>query len=308
MSTFLDFFKISPLSVKVEFFNPDLEKDSPQFIDSYYLTWANDDYSKRALQTQKIFMEELMLALKNEDNDKAFQLCSHFSEPKFTGIGVSKNSVNGRGSKDIKVERIISCLKASEAAKTGNLEDLEDLILVTEGIGADTISDITTNICLKHFAEYTKDQCLKLGIPLEETSQYFYYFCDSTRKWKKSKFELPHAPWGINKCYGPVVLLPSQILDSIISYSHNYLFTNIATPIYKDEALTKFPLASFIYSVKSTGERRVKAKQLREQHPEYRGNKKNMDKLIVSNPRLLKEYREKVARKRYLKRKGKKED
>jgi len=33
-----------------------------------------------------------------------------------------------------------------------------------------------------------------------------------------------------------------------------------------------------------------------------------MDKLIASNPRLLKEYREKVARKRYLKRKGKKED
>lgn len=32
MSTFLDFFKISPLSVKVEFFNPDLEKDSPQFM------------------------------------------------------------------------------------------------------------------------------------------------------------------------------------------------------------------------------------------------------------------------------------
>ena len=33
-----------------------------------------------------------------------------------------------------------------------------------------------------------------------------------------------------------------------------------------------------------------------------------MDELIAKNPRLLKEYREKVAKKRYLKRKGKKED
>ncbi|MCO8055538.1 hypothetical protein [Acinetobacter towneri] len=31
-----------------------------------------------------------------------------------------------------------------------------------------------------------------------------------------------------------------------------------------------------------------------------------MDELIAKNPRLLKEYREKVAKKRYLKRKGKK--
>lgn len=45
---------------------------------------------------------------------------------------------------------------------------------------------------------------------------------------------------------------------------------------------------------------------MREQHPEFRGGKSNMDELIAKNPRLLKEYREKVAKKRYLKRKGKK--
>lgn len=38
----------------------------------------------------------------------------------------------------------------------------------------------------------------------------------------------------------------------------------------------------------------------------FEGGKSNMDELIAKNPRLLKEYREKVAKKRYLKRKGKK--
>lgn len=46
---------------------------------------------------------------------------------------------------------------------------------------------------------------------------------------------------------------------------------------------------------------------MREQHPEYRGGKKNMDELISKNPRLLKEYRENVAKRRFLKRKGKKD-
>ena len=36
----------------------------------------------------------------------------------------------------------------------------------------------------------------------------------------------------------------------------------------------------------------------------FEGGKSNMDELIAKNPRLLKEYREKVAKKRYLKRKG----
>lgn len=69
--------------------------------------------------------------------------------------------------------------------------------------------------------------------------------------------------------------------------------------------MKKQPTASFIYSVKSTKERKVNVTDMRNLHPEYRGGKKNMDKLIASNPKLLKDYKE-VARSRYIKRRGKK--
>lgn len=306
MSTFLEYFKVSPSSDKLDFFNPNLKTDSKLYIDSYYLTHSDNKYCKSALATQQKFMQSLMRALRDQDEIKARELCDHFPEPKFTGIGVTKNGVNGKGSKDIKVEHILSCLKSSKAAQTGLLSDLEELILVAHGIGPDTISDITTNICLKHFAEFTFEQCNKLGIATSETLDFFHFFCIDDMKWKKAKFQLPHAPWGPNEVIGPVILIPQDVLESMISYKNNYFFTNIATPLFKNEILNKDASASFVYSLKS-GEKRINVKKMRENHPEYRGGKKNMDELISKNPRLLKEYRENVARKRFLKRNGKKE-
>ncbi|WP_180028715.1 hypothetical protein [Acinetobacter sp. YH16032] len=303
MTTFLDHFKISPSSEKLDFFNPNLKTDTKLYIDSYYLTRTDNIHCKSALETQKSFMKCLMEALKDQDDLKARELCNHFPEPKFTGIGVTKNGVNGKGSKDIKVEHIITCLKSSKAAQTGLLSDLEELILVAHGIGPDTISDITTNICIKHFAKFTLEQCNKLGIPTSETKDFIHFFCTDELKWKQAKFSLPHVPWGPNDVLGPVLLIPQDILESMISYKSNYFFTNIATPQFTEQVLKNGASASFIYSLKS-GEKRVNLKKMREQNPEYRGNKKNMDELISNNPRLLKEYREKVAHNRFMKRKG----
>jgi hypothetical protein len=306
MATFLEYFNIPLDQVQGEFLNLDLERDKKLFIDSYYLTWSKSVYCINALETQKAFMSELMNALKDGNDKKTYELCSHFKEPKCTGIGLSIASYNGKGSKEIKVKKIIDALKESKAAQTGLLEDLEELILVTRDIGADTISDITTNICMKHFAEYTLEQCNKLNIPVEETKQYFFYFCSIEKTWKKEKFNLPHVPLGKDEVKSPIVLLPTEILDDLISYNQSYFFTSIASPIFAKEALQRYPLASFVYSLKSTGEKKVNLTDIRNLYPEYRGNKENMDKVIAENPKLLKDYRNTVAYKRYKDRKLKK--
>jgi len=305
MTTFLEHFNIPLDQVKGEFLNLNLNKDTKLFIDSYYLTWSKNSYCIKEIETQKVFMAELMKSLKEDNIQLTTKLCSHFKEPKSTGIGLSIASYDGKGSKEIKVQKIISALKKSKAAQTGLLEDLEELILVTKDIGADTISDITANICMKHFAEYTLELCNQLNIPVEETKEYFFFFCPTDKLWKKSKFQLPHVPLGKNQVNSPIVLLPTEILDDLISYNSSYFFTSIASPLFAQEALRKYPQASFIYSVKSTGEKKVHLKDIRKLYPEYRGNKENMDEVITQNPDLLKAYRNKVAYKRYKDRKSK---
>lgn len=299
MPKFLEHFNIKETDVDGEFLNLDLEKDTKLFIDSYYLTWSKNAYCIKALETQRVFMEELMESMKTNNEAKTYELCSHFKEPKSTGIGLSISSFNGKGSDEIKVRKIIDALKQSKAATTGLLQDLEELILVIKDIGADTISDITTNICFKHFAEYTLEQCTKLNIKVSETEKEFFYFCEVNKQWKSKKFLLPHPPLGKSKTISPVVLLPTEILDDLISYNPSYFFTTIASPIYAKRALNKYPAASFVYSVKKTGEKKVVLKEIREKYPEYRGYKENLDKLVTESPSLLEEYKTKVASKRY---------
>lgn len=72
MTTFLENFNIPIGSVDIDFFDPILEKDTPFYIDSYYLTWSPNKYVQTALETQKVFMTELMEALKNKDEKKSY--------------------------------------------------------------------------------------------------------------------------------------------------------------------------------------------------------------------------------------------
>lgn len=303
MSTFLSYFNIPLDQVSVDFLNLDLEKDTEKFIDSYYLSQSSNNFCIEALETQKIFMSELMTSLKESQINKTYHLCSNFKEPKCTGIGLSIGSYDGRGSAKIKVEKIIEALKTSKAAQTGLLTDLEELILVLKNIGADTISDITTNICMKSFAQYTVDQCSKLNIPIKETEDYLNYFCKTEKKWKKEKFKLPHVLLSGYDKESPIVLMPNEILDDLISYNSTYFFTNTASPVFAENAIRMYPTASFIYSVKSTKERKVNLTDLRQLHPEYRNTKENIDRLITEKPELLTKYRNTVALKRYKDRK-----
>ena len=58
-------------------------------------------------------------------------------------------------------------LRGSEATKTGLLENLEETILMVEGISSDIVSDILTNIIREPLIHYTSDAATYYGIRLE---------------------------------------------------------------------------------------------------------------------------------------------
>ena len=72
MTTFLEYFNIPLDSSDIDFLDINLEKDTPVYIDSYYLTQSNNTFCQKSLKTQKVFMQELMDALKNKDDKKNF--------------------------------------------------------------------------------------------------------------------------------------------------------------------------------------------------------------------------------------------
>lgn len=299
MNSLYSSYRLDYKNPECDFLNINLDEDTCLFVDAYAMSRSSNQYMQSGHKTLRIFMSETLLGLKNyiQDQTSINNLWEPkcFAEPKGTGIGLAKNGHKGRGSHDVKCQQIITALRHSKAVETGDLEDLEELLLVVEGIGSDTISDITINIAKKHFIEYTQEKCKKLNIPMILTKEKIRYFCSIDRKWKSDTFELPHLNVGLNKTLSYLIFIPNEILEKNMAYGCNYFYTNIATPIYVDQVLRAG--ASFIYSLKD-GSKRVNKREMRKED-KYKGGKKRMDGFISENPKSLKEYRKSVADKRY---------
>lgn len=282
-----------------DFLNINLDEDTPLFVDAYAMYRSSNTHMQSGHEILRNFMTATLLGLKKYLEDPTIinnlWISKCFSEPKGTGIGLAKNGHKGRGSHDVKCQQIITALRHSKAVETGELEDLEELLLVIEGIGSDTISDITLNIAKKSFIEYTQEKCSKLNITVKPTEEKIRYFCKIDNKWKSDHFDLPHWEVGKDKTLSYLIFIPNEVLEKNMAYGCNYFYTNIATPVYVDQVLRAG--LSFIYSLKD-GSKRVNKREMRKKD-EYKGGKKKMDSFISKNPKSLKEYRKTVADKRY---------
>lgn len=298
MSFLYSSFSLDHKNPECDFLNINLDADTPLFVDAYAMSRSTNKYMKGGHETLRIFMSETLDGLKYYIQDqKAINnlwIPKCFAEPKGTGIGLAKNGHKGRGSHDVKCQQIITALRHSKAVETGELDDLEELILVIEGIGSDTISDMTINIAKKHFIEYTQEKCKKLNIPVSQTKEQLRYFCSLEKIWKSEKFNLPHLEVGLEKTLSYLIFIPNDILEKNMAYGCNYFYTNIATPDYVEQLLAAG--SSFIYSLKD-GTKKVSKRDMRKQD-KYKGGKRRMDNFIFENPKALKKYKN-VAEKRY---------
>ena len=112
------------------------------------------------------FFREVLRWIRDGYPEKAVALLGVLREPNETHIGLSQAKAQGRGVGREKDRDLGEALIRSEAAKSGLLEDLEDTILMVEGVGPDTISDITTNIIREPLINYTRHACTFYGIPI----------------------------------------------------------------------------------------------------------------------------------------------
>src|SRR5690606_26224986 len=79
----------------------------------------------------------------------------------------------------------------SKAAESGLLTDLEDAILMIDGIRADIVSDITTNIIRAPLIQFTQEVCRFHGIPLAAEVDSGPLWDPANRTWQSRFVELP---------------------------------------------------------------------------------------------------------------------
>ncbi|WP_417351811.1 hypothetical protein [Flavobacterium alkalisoli] len=170
-----EIYNLNKSQAELDFIDIDITKDTPLFLDPFFLSKKNDNWSQDATLTLRSFFQIIIDKIRNGEEESAKELFEHLHEPNSTCLGLSKDTPQGNGVGKRDTDKIYSSLLRSRAIQTGLIQDIEDNILFVDNFGKDKLSDMTTNIITKHLISYTQDQCNLHNIPLTNSiSGYFW--------------------------------------------------------------------------------------------------------------------------------------
>lgn len=112
-------------------------------------------------------------------------------EPNETHLGLSRGKSDGRGLGPEKARQIWQSFRKSKAVKSGLLSDLEDTVLLIDGVSVDILSDMITNIIRGPLITFTRKVCEEYGIPLVNDVDSGPVWNPVTLSWDQDYVRLP---------------------------------------------------------------------------------------------------------------------
>lgn len=273
----------------LDFVDVDIRKDARVFIDPRALRLLPTDWGQNCVSLIQSYFTEVLKALKTKDDKKGVYLLGSLREPNETHLGLSKGKSRGRALGPVSASKMWRALKKSQAAASGLLEDLEDTILLIEGISNDIISDISTNIIRGPLIEYTQSACVKYGIPLVKDVESGPIWDPVNKEWGNGYVDLPVTS------EGKLILVPKVIVRRKLEYDDEEYFRHyILTYLVQEEIKANTALVHLLKSGKKRGTPRVYKKDILKK---YGHGKTLAIETTLANPSILQDYRRAKAKK-----------
>jgi hypothetical protein len=192
---------------EVDFVIPRVGIDLPIGIDPFLL-FKSRDPTLSALHTTilKAFNYGIELVHNNKMDDA--RSLFRFPEVAEIGLGYTKKGKRGAGVGPYLTEIIIETLSDSPALRERGVRHIEEMQLVSLGIGPDRVSDITANLLKQYLIEYTQKQCRLWDIPLNADVPVEHIFDPNTASWHDGYFDLPISPYD----GAPILFVPRRIV------------------------------------------------------------------------------------------------
>ncbi|MES2439970.1 MAG: hypothetical protein V4584_12915 [Verrucomicrobiota bacterium] len=188
-----DFYGISALQMEVSFAIPFLDEDLPLYVDPFLL-WKSPSQQDNALHV--VIVDALnslgrkwLDGLKEEAVNQLV-LASECSE---VGLGQSKTR-RGKPIGRKEAETILRLFEQVPQIRDHGIKRIEVLQLLVPGIGRDRVSDLACSFIKSFLIDYTTDQCIKMGIPCEQTILDSIYSSKSQQFEQKQAVRLPVSP------------------------------------------------------------------------------------------------------------------
>ena len=280
------FYKLGRSQPTLDFVDVDTVADTPVFISPKALTMLPSEFGDECVHAIQSFFKTILELIRVGRNSEAERLLRSLREPNETRFGLSKGKARGRAIGSRSAHDVWDALSKSEAAKSGLLEDLEDTVLMIEGVDVDIVSDITTNIIRSPLIRYTQRMCEQYGIPMERDVDSGPLWNAREKAWYSQFVQLPIVS------RERLLLVPKAIVRTHIQYDSGEYFRHfLLTHMQHAELAANTELVEVIRSgrgKKRRERRRVTKKALIRK---YGGGKSAIVRETRKHPEALARYR-----------------
>jgi len=267
----------------LEFVDVEVTTDVPLFLmPSALLKMSDREWADNCVVLIKDFFQEVINRIKAEDYQKAESLLKRLeNEPNETHLGLSTRHSRGRSSNSTDSRNINERLVHGGAVERGLISELEDTALFIEGIAADKISDMTTDIIREKLIEFTQSMCDKYEIPMREEVDCGLIWDIGSHTWKPLVTKLPYAE------EEPLILVPKELVRRALVYSYRSLYYRTILSYFQDQEM------EFQQSlVEVLHDQEVKKPTKKDLSKRYPGKKGDVYRYASENPSFIDEYRE----------------
>lgn len=279
-----EYYGLGKQQPSLQFIDVDIYKDVKLFVNARAIRRLESDWGGHCSVLLQSFFSELLTAIKVGQNDKALSLLSNLREPNESHLGLSKGLSDGRGLGPKKAKKIWREFRKSKAVKTGLLTDLEDTVLLIDGISDDILSDIITNIVRGPLISFTQQVCEEYGIPMDNEVESGPVWNPKAKKWDNDYVPLP-APEGEK-----LLLIPKSIVRLNMDYNvGNYYRHYVLERLKVEEEHKNSSLVHIIKSGENKGKKKVYKTELQAKY----GTKEKTVSIEQTNkfPDILEQYK-----------------
>ena len=267
----------------LDFVDIDINTDTQLFVSPRAFTLLHSEWSDACVSLIQNFFGTVLDHIKNNRNHEAEALLAELREPNETHLGMSKGQSRGRALGEASAHNVWSALSQSQAAKSGLISDLEDTVLLIEGVGVDIVSDITTNIIRAQLIAYTQEQCRQLKIPLSEGIESGPMWDSGNKRWYSQQVLLPLTK------KGKLLFVPKSLVRRTSAYDlQEYYRHYMLEFLIDEEKRIGSALVQIIKSGKNKGAKKVYKTDLMEK---YGKEKKDVIALTMQNTQVFEEYK-----------------
>ena len=177
----------------VDFVLPRIGIDLPLGIDPFLL-YKSRDSALRSLHTLIVdtFNKGVAEVQRGATDEARRRL--NFPEVPEIGLGYSRGSKRGSGVGTVLTGLLLETIANSPQLQERGVRHIEEMQLLSAGIGADRVSDIAANVLKEFLVEYTQRQCRIWDIPLVAGVPLEHVLDAPNETWTDGFYDLPVSP------------------------------------------------------------------------------------------------------------------